>query len=168
MADYYVNKNKVSYNLSNGRTLVDNYENEKEKELKSRLDKMEETINFKYEPYDFSFMKTNSDSIVDEIEKYLKSIEITNKNKDKQITLGINQKGPYKDKWFIVEGNKGVVIDELTSKPFTARVDYVPSKNKAYIQYMKKENDEIIKKEIDIEFKLTNVTDDEILNEYLK
>ncbi len=168
MADYYVNKNKVSYNLSNGRTLVDNYENEKEKELKSRLDKMEETINFKYEPYDFSFMKTNSDSIVDEIEKYLKSIEITNKNKDKQITLGINQKGPYKDKWFIVEGNKGVVIDELTSKPFTARVDYVPSKNKAYIQYMKKENDEIIKTEIDIEFKLTNVTDDEILNEYLK
>ncbi len=168
MAEFYVNKDKVSYKLSNGKTLVDKYEKEKEKELKSRLDKMEETINFKYKPYDFSFVNLNNDDVVFEIEKYLNSLEITNKNKNDQIVLGINQNGPYKDKWFRVEGKKGIVIEELKTKPFTARVDYVPSKEKAYIQYMEKENGKVLKSELEIKLKLANSTDDAILNEYLK
>ena len=177
MAEFYVKKNKVSYKLSNGKELIDKYQNEKEKELKGILDKMEDTISFKdkYKPYDFSFIKLdneesdlskeNNSEIEEEIKNYLKNLKLT--SKDKQITLGINNAGPYKDKWFRLdeENKKGIIIDELKSTPFCARVDYTPSKNKACIQYMLTKKGKIIKNEFEIK---TDSVDDDILKEYLK
>ena len=176
MAEFYVKKNKVSYKLSNGKELVESYENQKEKDLKSMLDKMEDTINFekKFKPYDFSFIKLDGkkskkevkkDDVIEEIKNYLKGLNLG--SKDKQITLGINNAGPYKDKWFKLDedNKKGTIIDELKSKVFCARVDYTPSKNKACIQYMVDKNGKVIKSEFEVK---NNTVDDDILKEYLK
>lgn len=166
MADFYVKKNKVSYELSNGKKLIDEYDNEKEKDLKAILDKMEDTISFEknFKPYDFSFMKSDNEEDNDierEIKEYFKKVK-----KTESFTVGINTEGPYKDKWFRLDekNKKGIIIDELKSKPFCARVDYVKEKNKVFLQYMLSKKGKIIKSEFDIE---SNV-DDDILKEYLK
>ena len=166
MADFYVKKNKVSYELSNGKKLIDEYDNEKEKDLKAILDKMEDTISFEenFKPYDFSFIKLGNEDDNDierEIKEYFKKVK-----KTESFTVGINTEGPYKDKWFRLDekNKKGIIIDELKSKPFCARVDYVKEKNKVFLQYMLSKKGKIIKSEFDIE---SNV-DDDILKEYLK
>ncbi len=174
MGEFFVQKNKVTYKLSNGKELIDTYEKEKEKELKSRLDKMEETINFKYNPYDFSFVNLSmiykNEDISKEIVSFLRKLKRLTPNEQlkKQIVLGINQDSKYKDKWFIYndDGKNNQVINELKTKPYCARVDYLPSKGKAYLQYMENKNGDVVKEEFDI--KDENITDDDILNEYLK
>ena len=73
MADFYVKKNKVSYELSNGKKLIDEHDRERDKDkvLKDRLNKMEETINFKdnFKPYDFSFIDFSKVKIIPKNDK---------------------------------------------------------------------------------------------------
>ena len=177
MAEFYVKKNRVEYELSNGKKLVDEYNKEKEKDLKVNLDKMEETLNFKdnYKPYDFSFINFSNvyveekSDLKNQIISFLKKYENKNKtNMPNQLVLGINKESKYKDKWFIYgdEGKNNAVIDDINIKPYCGRVDYIPSQNKAYLQYVMEKNDEIVK--IDFEVKSKSISDEEILNEYLK
>ena len=58
MPDFYVKKDKVEYRLSDGTKLIEPYDDESKDELKTRLDSMEETIDFKkkYKPYKFSYI----------------------------------------------------------------------------------------------------------------
>ena len=172
MSEFYVKRNKVEYKLSNGKTLIDKYEKEKDKELQKILDNMEETITIeeKYKPYDFSFI--NFANIDTSFEKYKLQIINFIKNYTKkhtkidQLTLGINHASIYKDDWFIYDENsKNEVIKGIDFKPYCARIDYVKSENNVYLQYMLDKNGKVEKEK----FKLNeNITDDSVLNEYLK
>ena len=179
MAEFYIKGEEVLYKLSNGKELIDEYENEKEKELKSNLELMEETINFdkNYKPYDFSFIDLSKDdknrdtNIKDEIIKYFDKVQrqLYKDKKDDNITIGINQDGPSKDKWFILKENDKIeIIKELQTKPYCARVDYIPKKKKGYLQYVLRKNGKIVKDEFKIDFDPNKITQDEILQEYLK
>lgn len=172
MPEFYVKNNKVEYKLSNGKTLTDSYNKEKDKELKKHLDDIEETINFEknYKSYDFSFI--NFANINTSSEKYKLQIINTIKkcleknSKIAQLTLGINNESKYKDNWFIYdEKNKNEIIKGIDFKPYCARIDYVKSENNIYLQYMLDKNGKVEKEK----FKLNeNITDDSVLNEYLK
>lgn len=169
MAEFYVKKNKIEYELSNGKKLIDKYEKEKDSVLKNRLNQMEETINFEYKPYDFSFINFSyigaaeyKNEIISFLKKYQKKNEID------QLTLGINKTSIYKDKWFIYgdNGKNNTVINEINFRPFCARIDYIKSKNKIYLQYMMEDKGKIIKEEF--EYQTEPSSDDDILKEYLK
>lgn len=172
MPEFYVKNNKVEYKLSNGKTLTDSYNKEKDKELKEHLDDIEETINFEknYKSYDFSFI--NFANINTSSEKYKLQIINTIKkcleknSKIAQLTLGINNESKYKDNWFVYdEKNKNEIIKGIDFKPYCARIDYVKSENNIYLQYMLDKNGKVEKEK----FKLNeNITDDSVLNEYLK
>ena len=177
MAEFYVKKNKIEYKLSNGNKLVEPYNDESDDELKTRLNSMEETINFKskFKPYNFSYInfqniklekeKSLKSEIVSFIYKYKNSIS-KNKTPDKLI-LGINQSSPYKDKWFIYGENEKIAktINDIDFKPYCARVDYIFSTDKVYLQYMNEENGKVFKEEFGLK---ASVTDDDILGEYLQ
>ena len=169
MGEFYIKNSRVLYKLSNGKELVDTYNKEKDSELKKNLEYMEDTIYFKenYKPYDYSFVNIdfNNVNVKEEIKKYLKTLNDDMPNK---IVLGVNTKGEYKDKWFIILNGKAKVLDDINIKLFCARVDYTRSTGNVCIQYMKDENGKVIKEEFKLNKNSSNNDYDDVLKEFLK
>ena len=173
MGDFYVKKDKVSYKLDNGKELIDVYNKEKDKELKQNLEQIEETLNFEsnYKPYDFSFVNINfdegfNDKIKKDINSYLCRLVKSNKELTNPFVLGINKDSKYKDKWFIYnENGESEVLNEIKTKPFCGRVDFIKDKNKVYLQYMIEKKGQVFKEEFDLDL---DALEDEVLKEYLK